>query len=122
MGGMSRTLHRLILDNLIPRSWADKAPPVLLNTWEAKYFQVNHANVVEMTRQAVKLGVNLIVLDDGWFGKRNNDMCSLGDWMPNASKFPQGIRGLAAEINEIGCRFGLWFEPEMMSEDSVSWT
>ncbi len=69
--------------------------------------------------QAVKLGINLIVLDDGWFGKRNDDMSSLGDWVPNASKFPQGIRGLAAEVNELGCKFGLWFEPEMMSEDSV---
>jgi alpha-galactosidase len=120
LGGMSRTMHRLFLDNLVPRSWADTSPPVLLNTWEAKYFHVNHANVLEMAKQAVKLGINLVVLDDGWFGCRNNDTTSLGDWVPNATKFPQGIRGLAQEINELGCKFGLWFEPEMMSEDSVS--
>ena len=66
------------------------------------------------------MGINLIVLDDGWFGKRENDTCSLGDWVADLAKFPQGIRGLAEDVNAAGCKFGIWFEPEMVSEDSVS--
>jgi alpha-galactosidase len=66
------------------------------------------------------VGVNLIVLDDGWFGKRNDDKSSLGDWITDISKFPFGLQGLTDEINALGCKFGLWFEPEMVSEESVS--
>ena len=71
--------------------------------------------------QASTVGVNLIVLDDGWFGKRNSDTSSLGDWFADLSKFPLGIKGVAEEVNAAGCKFGLWFEPEMVSEDSVSY-
>jgi len=118
LGGMSRALHRLFLDRLIPRTWADEHPPIVLNTWEAYYFGVNHDNVVETARQAARLGIDMIVLDDGWFGKRNDISSSLGDWTPDLSKFPTGIAGLAADVNAQGCRFGLWIEPEMISEDS----
>lgn len=65
------------------------------------------------------VGINLIVLDDGWFGKRDNDTSSLGDWVADHEKFPYGIKGVAEEVNKAGCKFGLWFEPEMVSEDSV---
>lgn len=70
--------------------------------------------------QAIKVGVNLIVLDDGWFGKRKDDNSSLGDWIVNLSKFPQGLKALVDDINALGCKFGIWIEPEMVSEDSVS--
>jgi alpha-galactosidase len=70
--------------------------------------------------QAVKVGINLLVLDDGWFGKRANDTSSLGDWVADLAKFPHGIKGLAEEVNVAGCKFGIWFEPEMVSDDSVS--
>jgi alpha-galactosidase len=119
LGGMSRAVHRLFLDRLMPRNWSDENPPILLNSWEAKYFHVNHQNIVEMTRQASKAGIDLIVLDDGWFEKRNDDKTSLGDWVADVEKFPFGMKGLAEEINALGCKFGLWVEPEMVSERSV---
>ncbi|KAJ1430460.1 Melibiase-domain-containing protein [Ochromonadaceae sp. CCMP2298] len=122
LGGMSRSLHRLFLDRLLPRNWSDALPPILLNSWEAKYFHVNHSNIVEMATQASKIGINLIVLDDGWFGKRENDTCSLGDWVADLAKFPLGIKGLAEDVNAAGCKFGIWFEPEMVSEDSMLYT
>eukprot|EP01040_Poterioochromonas_malhamensis_P013876 gene13876-15312_t len=122
LGGMSRAFHRLFLDRLLPRHWSDESPPILLNSWEAKYFHVNHNNMVEMTKQASKVGINLIVLDDGWFGKRNDDRTSLGDWIADIEKFPYGLKGLAEEINALGCKFGLWFEPEMVSEESMLFT
>lgn len=96
----------------------DDNPPVLLNTWEAKYFHINHNNIIEMTKQAIEIGVNMIVIDDGWFGNREDDTCSLGDWIPNMTKFPHGLKGIGEEINKLNCKFGLWFEPEMVSENS----
>eukprot|EP01039_Chlorochromonas_danica_P006764 gene6764-7474_t len=119
LGGMSRTLHRLILDRIIPRHWSDDHPPILLNSWEAKYFHVNHDGILEMAKQAVKIGVDMIVLDDGWFGERNNDHTSLGDWIVNLQKFPYGLKQLVEEVNSLGLKFGLWFEPEMVSEHSA---
>lgn len=122
LGGMSRALHRLVLDRLIPRHWSDEAPPVLLNSWEGKYFHVNHENILQMAGEAAKVGIDLLVLDDGWFGQRNDDKTSLGDWVVDVSKFPQGIKHLADEVNKLGLRFGLWFEPEMVSEQSALFT
>eukprot|EP01035_Chromulina_nebulosa_P021051 gene21051-27278_t len=121
IGGMSRVFHRLFLDHLIAPlpDWARVNPPVLLNSWEAKYFDVNHGNIVDMAKQASRIGVDLIVIDDGWFGARNDDTTSLGDWKENFSKFPQGLNAVAKEVNSYGCRLGLWFEPEMVSEQSV---
>jgi alpha-galactosidase len=119
LGGMSRAFHRLFLDRLLPRNWSDESPPVLLNTWEAKYFHINHHNVLEIAKTAVKTGIDMLVVDDGWFGDRTDDTSSLGDWVVNKDKFPQGLSGLVDEINEIGMKFGLWFEPEMVSESSV---
>lgn len=119
LGGMSRTLHRLFLDRLIPKNWSDENPPILLNSWEGKYFHVNHDNIMEMARQSVSLGITMIVLDDGWFGKRITDHSSLGDWYVDLDKFPFGLKKLVDEINALGLKFGLWFEPEMVSELSV---
>lgn len=120
LGGMSRTLHRLFLDHLIPANkWSNLPPPILLNTWEAKYFDVNHENIIQMARKAVSIGVDMIVVDDGWFGERNSDTTSLGDWFPNGDKFPHGLKALVDEVNQVGCKFGLWFEFEMVSEKSV---
>lgn len=121
LSGMSRIIHRLFLDRLIPKNWSDDNPPIIINTWEAKYFHVNHANVVELARKGVQAGGNLLVLDDGWFGNRDSIDSSMGDWMVNKIKFPMGLRKLAEDVNAIGgCKFGIWMEPEMVSEDSVS--
>lgn len=122
MGGMSRVLHRLLLDKLmapLPR-WAEISPPVLLNSWEANYFDINHDNVIEMAKQGSRIGIDLVVIDDGWFGNREDDTTSLGDWVANPDKFPHGLRHLAQEVNALGCRLGIWFEPEMVSDQSVS--
>lgn len=118
LGGMSRGLHRLIRERLVPRQWRYKVPPVLLNTWEAVYFDFTHEIVVEIARCAAAAGVELLVLDDGWFGKRDNTRSGLGDWTPNREKLPFGLDGLARAINEFGLKFGIWIEPEMVSVDS----
>lgn len=118
LGGMSRDLHRLIRERLVPRQWRYKVPPVLLNTWEAVYFDFTHDTVVEIARCAARAGVELLVLDDGWFGKRNNTQSGLGDWTPNREKLFFGLDGLARAVNECGLLFGIWIEPEMVSVDS----
>eukprot|EP00178_Gracilaria_changii_P015184 TRINITY_DN4254_c0_g1_i1.p1 TRINITY_DN4254_c0_g1~~TRINITY_DN4254_c0_g1_i1.p1 ORF type:complete len:996 (+),score=130.47 TRINITY_DN4254_c0_g1_i1:382-3369(+) len=118
MGGLSRSLHRVFRERLIPRAWRYKIPPVLLNTWEAAYFDVSHEVVVEIAQAAHKADIELIVLDDGWFGERNNTQSGLGDWHPNLKKFPLGIKGIARAVNDIGLKFGIWVEPEMVSLNS----
>ena len=118
MGGMSRKLHRLFRDCLIPQTWASQSPPVLLNTWEAKYFNISHDSAVHLARCGREVGVDLIVLDDGWFSDRHDDTTALGDWVPDPVKFPQGLGGVCKEINALGMRFGIWLEPEMVSKSS----
>lgn len=118
LGGVSRMQHRIILERLIPANWSDTKPPIILNSWEAKYFAVTHDNIVEMAIDAVKVNSDLLVLDDGWFGARDDDTSSLGDWVPNLQKFPFGLRKLAEDINHYGVKFGLWVEPEMVSTNS----
>lgn len=118
LGGMSRQLHRIVRERLIPQNWRYKVPPVLLNTWEAAYFDVSHDTVMDIARKAVTAGIELLVLDDGWFGKRNDTYSGLGDWTPNMKKLPQGLRGLAEEVNQLGLQFGIWIEPEMVCIDS----
>ncbi len=117
-GGVSRTLHDLIRNNLCRSSWANKNRPILINNWEGTYFDFNEEKLVAMAKQAKSVGIELFVLDDGWFGKRNNDKSSLGDWFVNEEKLPSGIKGLAEKINAEGLMFGLWFEPEMVNPDS----
>jgi alpha-galactosidase len=118
LNGMSQTYHQLFRKNLVRGIWRDKARPVLINNWEATYFKFDEEKIVEIAKSAKKLGIELFVLDDGWFGKRNNDKTSLGDWFVNKSKLPNGISGLAKKVTDLGLEFGLWFEPEMISKAS----
>lgn len=117
-GEMSRSLHDLYRHNLVRGKYQDAPRPILANNWEATYFDFDQEKILALAREAADLGIELFVLDDGWFGKRNSDNCSLGDWFVNKEKLPDGIEGLASKIKEYGMGFGLWFEPEMVSPDS----
>ncbi len=118
LNGMSQTFHKLFRTRLARGEWRDKVRPILVNNWEATYFDFNTDKILEIAKRASDIGVELFVLDDGWFGKRNMDDCSLGDWVVNENKLPGGLKPLAEKINEMGLMFGLWFEPEMISPDS----
>ncbi|WP_273832050.1 alpha-galactosidase [Guptibacillus sedimenti] len=118
MNGMSQTFHRLYRHQLIREQWKNKERPVLINNWEATYFDFNEEKLLHFAKEAKELGVELFVLDDGWFGKRNNDRSSLGDWTVDLEKLPDGIASLAEKVKGTGLQFGLWFEPEMISPDS----
>jgi alpha-galactosidase len=118
MNGMSQTFHRLYRHQLISEQWKNKERPVLINNWEATYFDFNEEKLLHFAKEAKELGVELFVLDDGWFGKRNNDQSSLGDWTVDLEKLPDGIASLAEKVKSTGLEFGLWFEPEMISPDS----
>lgn len=117
-GKMTRTFHELYRNHLIRSPYLHKARPVLINNWEATYFDFDEKKLLEIAREASELGIELFVLDDGWFGKRNSDNCSLGDWKVNREKIPSGIGKLSKEINALGMKFGIWVEPEMISPDS----
>ena len=116
--GMSQVFHRLYRTRLARGTWRDRERPVLINNWEATYFDFDEAKILDIAGKAKELGIEMFVLDDGWFGKRNKDNCSLGDWFPNTEKLPGGITGLAQKIESMGMKFGLWFEPEMTNKDS----
>ena len=118
MNGMSQTYHELYRTRLARGKWRDQARPILINNWEATYFDFNEEKILNIARKAKEIGIELFVLDDGWFGKRNWDNASLGDWYPNLEKLPEGITGLAGKIEDLGMKFGLWFEPEMTNKDS----
>jgi alpha-galactosidase len=118
LGKMSRIYHRLYRDRLCRGKFRDCVRPVLINTWEAVHFNVTAEKIMETAARAKELGIELVVLDDGWFGHRNNDRSSLGDWYANAEKFPEGLGKLASDVRKLGLGFGLWFEPEMVSPDS----
>jgi len=117
-GGMSRTYHRLYRKRLVRGRYRDEPRPILANNWEATYFDFTEEKIISLAETAADLGIELLVLDDGWFGQRNSDKCSLGDWYVNKEKLPGGIAQLARRVNEKGVKFGLWFEPEMVSPDS----
>ena len=118
LNGMSRAFHKLFRTRLSRGYWRDRPRPILINNWEATYFDFTVDKVLKIAETAKELGMELFVLDDGWFGKRNDDTSSLGDWYPNLEKIPGGIKNLAEKIETMGLKFGLWFEPEMVSEDS----
>ena len=118
LGGMSRTFHRLFTDHLIRSKYRYAERPVLINNWEATYFDFDLEKLKTIADEASRLGIELFVLDDGWFGKRDSDNCSLGDWVPDQRKLPGGLKPLTDHITGKGMRFGLWFEPEMISPDS----
>ena len=118
MNGMSHTFHRFIQNHLVRSPFAGKERPILINSWEAAYFDFTQEKLLELARRAKEAGIELFVLDDGWFGKRNDEDCSLGDWYENREKLPQGLCALEKRIHGMGMKFGLWVEPEMISEDS----
>lgn len=115
---MSQTYHRLYRERLCRGKFRDSVRPVLINNWEATYFNFNEEKILAIAEKAKEAGIELFVLDDGWFGKRDSDNCSLGDWKVYEQKLPCGIGKLAEKINAMGMKFGLWFEPEMVSADS----
>ncbi|TCN26636.1 alpha-galactosidase [Mesobacillus foraminis] len=118
LNGMSQAFHDLYREHLIPAQWRKGERPILINNWEATYFDFNEDKLVNIAKSARELGIELFVLDDGWFGKRNDDTSSLGDWHVDYDKLPNGIESLARKIKETGMQFGLWFEPEMISPNS----
>lgn len=115
---MSQTYHKLYRSRLTRGQWRDKVRPILLNNWEATYFDFNEEKIVGIASKAKEVGVELFVLDDGWFGARNDDYRGLGDWYANLNKLPNGISGLSEKIDAMGLMFGLWFELEMVNKDS----
>lgn len=114
---MSHQFHRAIREHL-RRDNRPGRKPVLVNSWEAAYFDFDSEKLVELARQAAPLGIELLVMDDGWFGTRDSDQGGLGDWWVNQNKLPGGLEALVPRINQLGMDFGLWIEPEMVSEDS----
>ncbi len=119
LGGMSRTYHDLYRERLVRGPFRGKERPVLINNWEATYFDFDSDTILKLADEAASLGMELFVLDDGWFGSRDDDLTSLGDWFPHTRKLPYGIKALADKIIEKGLQFGIWFEPEMISEKSL---
>ncbi|MDO4616642.1 MAG: alpha-galactosidase [Lachnospiraceae bacterium] len=115
---MSQSFHKLYAKRLARGVWRDKARPILINNWEATYFDFTEDKLVGIASQAKDLGVEMFVLDDGWFGQRVNDKAGLGDWVANPDRLANGITGLAERIDQMGMLFGLWFEPEMVNKDS----
>ena len=118
LGGMSRTFHHLYRRHLCRGEWKEKIRPILVNNWEATYFDFDEEKLCAIARDAADLGIEMLVMDDGWFGKRNDDRCSLGDWVVNEQKLKGGLAPLVERINQMGLQFGIWFEPEMISPDS----
>lgn len=115
---LSQTYHELYRTRLARGVWRDRLRPVLINNWEATYFNFNEAKLLQMAKQAKQLGVDLFVLDDGWFKGRNSDTTSLGDWFVDETKLPNGLSALSDKIHALGLQFGLWIEPEMVSPAS----
>lgn len=118
IGGMSRIYHKLYRTRLCRGEYRDRHRPILINNWEATYFNFNADKIEELAVVGKELGLELLVLDDGWFGKRDNDKSSLGDWFVDPSKLPKGMPDLVGRVNRQELAFGLWFEPEMVSPDS----
>ncbi|UKS24570.1 alpha-galactosidase [Paenibacillus sp. HWE-109] len=118
IGGMSRTYHKLYRTRLCRGEFRDRQRPILINNWEATYFNFKADTIEKLAKVGKELGLELLVLDDGWFGKRDDDTSSLGDWFVDRNKLPEGMPDLANRVNQQGLEFGLWFEPEMVSPDS----
>lgn len=119
LNGMSQAFHHLYRKNLMKGLWKDQPRPILLNNWEATYFDFDEEKLLKIAEKAKENGVELFVLDDGWFGNRTNDYKGLGDWFPNTDRLPNGISGLSEKVEALGLKFGLWFELEMVNKDSM---
>ncbi|HAZ0724771.1 TPA: alpha-galactosidase [Enterococcus faecium] len=118
LNAMSQTFHQLFRKSLARGKWREKDRPVLINNWEATYFDFDEEKLVNIAKKAFDVGIELFVLDDGWFGERENDCAGLGDWHVNPKRLPRGIGSLSEKIRSFGMKFGLWFEPEMVNKDS----
>lgn len=116
--GLSQRIHHFINNHIIAPEWAYRERPILINNWEATYFDFNDCKLIEIAREAGQLGMEMLVLDDGWFSNRSDDTSSLGDWTVNEEKLGGSLKSLVERIHETGLQFGLWFEPEMISEKS----
>lgn len=117
-GDMTRSFHEVFRNHLIRSPFLHKKRPILINNWEATYFDFNTEKLLSIAREAKKLGIEMLVMDDGWFGNRFDDNRALGDWKVNEEKLPGGLKYLVSEVNKIGLKFGIWMEPEMISPDS----
>ena len=118
INSFSENMHRFINAHIIKENFRYSERPIVINNWEATFFNFNRRKLLSLAKRAKKIGVEMFVLDDGWFGKRNSDTAGLGDWTPNTKKLPGGITSLSKTINKLGMKFGLWFEPECVNEDS----
>lgn len=118
IGQMSRNFHDVMRSNLIRGKYKDKTRPVLINNWEATYFKFDTDKLLSIADEASKLGIEMLVMDDGWFGHRDSDNSSLGDWFVYEEKLKGGLKHLVEQVNKRGMKFGIWFEPEMISPDS----
>ncbi|WP_026652010.1 alpha-galactosidase [Butyrivibrio proteoclasticus] len=118
LNDLSQNIHSFINNHIVRSNYKNKPRPILLNNWEATEMNFDEEKILNIARKGKEAGVELFVLDDGWFGKRNNDYAGLGDWFVNTNKLPNGIAGLSKKINELGLKFGIWIEPEMVNEDS----
>lgn len=116
--GVSAHMHPFVREHVVRGSWQHKERPVLLNSWEASYFDISESSLLRLAKMGKDVGVELFVMDDGWFGERNNDTRALGDWTPNTKKLPNGVAGLCKKVNDLGLAFGIWIEPEMVNTDS----
>lgn len=118
LGKMTRMFHDLYRTHLIRSSYLHQTRPVLVNSWEAAYFDFDTEQLLSLAKQSAELGIEMLVMDDGWFGRRNSDEGSLGDWTVNEEKLKGGLKYLSDEVHALGMKFGIWFEPEMISPDS----
>ena len=116
--GMSGHMHKFVREHIVRGEWKNKVRPVLLNSWEAAYFNINERKLLNLAKAGKEAGIELFVMDDGWFGTRNDDTQSLGDWEVNKEKLPDGVDGLARKIKAMGLDFGIWVEPEMVNVKS----
>ncbi len=115
---MSRRMHTFVRECIVRGEWKNKVRPVLLNSWEAAYFDINESKLLKLAKSGKEVGVELFVMDDGWFGTRNDDKQSLGDWYVNKKKLPGGLKRLCDKVNSLGLDFGIWVEPEMVNVNS----
>lgn len=116
--GLSMHMHEFVREHIVRGTWKRKTRPVLLNSWEASYFEITESSLLKLAKAGKEVGIELFVMDDGWFGERNDDKRALGDWTPNTKKLPNGLDGLCRKINDLGLEFGIWIEPEMVNTDS----
>ena len=116
--GLSGQMHEFVREHIVRGGWKHKVRPVLLNSWEASYFDINERKLLNLAKAGKELGIELFVMDDGWFGNRNDDTSSLGDWDVNDKKLPGGIKGLCDKVKSLGMDFGIWVEPEMINVKS----